>query len=764
MTQPISHNPTRPERPERPERQERQGRHEHPERHEQAFSFLWQGRWWILAATLLGIVAGVAYAQARGTLWRARSVVLVERSAPLALGTEPAAGQQLPRNYASTQAELLRSTPVLLSALGHEGIRGSPAFGGTRNELAWLKRNLGVDVGDQDDLITVTLDSALRQEACDVVNAVVDAYRDFRAGARRDTAADVLERLTSELDRYEAELQVEQHALIDFMRENPGVRLHADVNVASGRLRQLHEAMTEAELEAIEAKATWEAAARLAVVPELLRQIPIVEARTNVIVPRGDSGDTQQLRDLRAMRLQLLTQATTDLTTRYREMQALRQQLLGKVTPEHPAIREIDRDLALLSQQARGDDPTAELGRTIDALEARAREGEAAFAAAYVDALERRYGSALERQQQLTAEVAAQEQEILALEPMQAEYRMLETRRERARKIADLLYQRISEIDLIGELAEGGPSAADTLVFEYATPEGAAVASSKRAVVAIAAFLGLLLGTLAAWARSLIDQRLRTADDVAHLMPVLATLPRIELHADGVLATWSDQGDYAEALRSLRMALGFGARGGASKVFQVASAEADDGKTLVAAGLGIAMAQAGQRTLIVDADFHSPDQARLFGLAGGAGLTQLLEQGRLDLAALKTAQEGLYVLPAGPVPDNLDELLGGRRFAATMKELARRFDCLVIDSAPLLGGTEARVVAAVSDETLLVVRSGRTTRRLLGIAAASIVSVGGRVAGAVLNQVPRSNLLRVTSRYSFGTRQAPAADEVILVQ
>jgi Mrp family chromosome partitioning ATPase len=82
----------------------------------------------------------------------------------------------------------------------------------------------------------------------------------------------------------------------------------------------------------------------------------------------------------------------------------------------------------------------------------------------------------------------------------------------------------------------------------------------------------------------------------------------------------------------------------------------------------------------------------------------------------------------------------------------------------MLAGSEARVVAAVSDETLLVVRSGRTTRRLLGIASASIVSVGGRVAGAVLNQVSRSTLLRATSRHSFGSRLAPAADEVILVR
>jgi capsular exopolysaccharide synthesis family protein len=212
------------------------------------------------------------------------------------------------------------------------------------------------------------------------------------------------------------------------------------------------------------------------------------------------------------------------------------------------------------------------------------------------------------------------------------------------------------------------------------------------------------------------------------------------------------------------MALNLGARGAASKVFHVASPEADDGKTLVAAGLGIAMAQAGQRTLIIDADFHSPEQAGLFGVSGELGMTQLLEHGRLDLKALETGIAGLYVLPSGPIPAGFDALLGGPRLAATIKELSQRFDCIIIDSAPMLAGSEARVVAAVSDETLLVVRSGKTTRKLVGISSASIVSVGGRIGGAVLNRLPRAGLLRATSRYSFGSRKTKGTDDMILVR
>ena len=732
------------------------------DRAEQPLAFLWQGRWLVLGGALLAAGLGLVYAQVRGTVWRAQSVIFVARTSPLDSSSDAAGAQFLPRNYANTQAELLRSTPVLSAALARPGLSDNPVFTEPGNELSWLKRKLSVNVGNQDDLITVTLDSPLREAACDVVNAVVDSYRAIQAGNEQDTDAVVLARLRGELERAEADLQARQDALVEFMKANPGVRLHTDTDVGADQLRQLYAALTQAGIDALQAKATWRCAAQLAHDPELLRQIPMLDSG-DVIAPRGESADAHQLEALRSLRLQLLSDSSASTAARFRELQSRRTQLLAQVSPQHPAVVEVERDLAALARGVATDDPAAGLQKSIDELEHSVSEGEAQFAAAYVSALEQRYHSAVESQDDLKREIEARETALVELEPRQTECRLLETKLDRARKLADLLYERISELDVDDQAGDAQSAARDSLIFEYATPEGAVIASSKTAVVAVALLLGALLGALGAWTRALVDQRLRTADDVAPLLPVLATVPRFTPSPEGAVPTWTASPEFADAMRSLRMALTSGARGERSKVIQVGSAEPDDGKSLVAAGLGIAMAQAGQRTLVIDADFHRPAQARLFGLSSEEGLAQLLQSGPSAVAPVATEVEGLSILVSGPAPHNLDELLGGPRLGAALKELARHYDCIVVDSPPLLMNTDGQAVATSCAETLLVVRSGKTTRRLAQAALRAIVSVGGRVSGAVVNRVPRGTIPGGPGRYAYGAPRH-GADTLVLAE
>ena len=732
------------------------------DRPEQPLAFLWQGRWLVLAGALLAAGLGLVYAQVRGTVWRAQSVIFVARTSPLDRASDAADAQFLPRNYANTQAELLRSTPVLSAALARPGLKDNPVFTEPDNELSWLKRKLAVNVGNQDDLITVTLDSPLREAACDVVNAVVDSYREIQAGNEQGTDAVVLARLRGELERAEADLQARQDELVEFMKANPGVRLHTDTDVGADQLRQLYSALTQAGIDALQAKATWRCAAQLAHDPELLRQIPMLDSG-DVIAPRGESADARQLEALRSLRLQLLSDASASTAARFRELQSKRTQLLAQVSPQHPAVAEVERDLEALKRGVATDDPAAGLQKSIDDLERSVSAGEAQFAAAYVSALEQRYHSAVEREDDLKQEIAAREAALVELEPRQTECRLIETKLDRARKLADMLYEKISAMDVDDQAGDSRSVARESLIFEYATPEGAVIASSKVAVVAVAILLGALLGALAAWTRALVDQRLRTADDVAPLLPVLATVPRFAPSPEGAVATWTASPEFADAMRSLRMALSSGARAERSKVIQVGSAEPDDGKSLVAAGLGIAMAQAGQRTLVIDADFHRPAQARLFGLGGDEGLAQLLQNGLSAVAPVATEVEGLSVLPSGPTPRNLDELLGGPRLGAALKELARRYDCIVVDSPPLLMNTDGQAVATSCAETLLVVRSGKTTRRLAQAALRAIVSVGGRVSGAVVNRVPRGAIPGSPGRYAYGAPRH-GADTLVLAE
>lgn len=655
----------------------------------QVLAFLWRGRWLIGAVALAVTLAGLLFAEMRGTVWRARSVLYVERDARV--GNEVSLWLES-RNYANTQAKLLNSVPILQAGLDAPGVAGSALFADTDNPLAWVKRNLSVAVGEQDDLITVSLDSPHLPEACRLVNALVAAYQDFLRENKAKTASELLTWLTEKLEDYEGQLRELEKEQYEFMRRHPGVGLAKDAsNIAAERYRELTAALTRAEVEMVEAEAAWRAAKSLSDSADLLRQLPF--PGTALAVPRQEQLDLQRLRERRL-------------------------ELLAQVTPEHPDVVQLDELLARLE-------------------EGRATQDQR-LAVAYVDRCEQLYEGIREKVEDLRAKVDEQEAAIRAADPAHAEYRNLLDRYNRVRDVANQLYTRVRAIHIEESLDQPKEHELNTLVYEYATPDGAFVTSSKRALVAIAAFLGLVLGVGLAWFRSLVDERLLTPEEVAATLPVLATLPRISRDRRGIVETWRRSLALGEAMRSLRTVLRYGLETEPAQVLQITSTRDRDGKSLVTAGLGIAMAQAGQRTLIVDAALHRPCQARLFGQPDELGLAQVLARRTSARGAVVgTAIDGLDLLPAGsPVP-NLLELYDDRRLSALLEDLAEHYDRILIDSPTVLQDSGARTLAAVSEATLLVVRSGRTRRSDVQSALGLCASVGRPIVGAVLVGSPR---------------------------
>ncbi|HLQ37021.1 MAG TPA: hypothetical protein VK348_04425 [Planctomycetota bacterium] len=434
----------------------------------EALAFLWRRRWSIGALSLLAAAGGAFYAQQRGTIWRARSVLYVERDSPVMPGGDISYWLRS-RNYANTQAALLRSTPILQAGLAQPGIDSSGVFGESNNHLAWLKRSLTIAVVEEDDLITVSLDSSMVEQACEVVNAVVGAYLTFHAKTKRDSATSVFSNLTTELERHEAELRTVQHEQVKFLTEHPGVGASATAtNVAVERLHELNAALTRAELEALEAETSWRAAKSMADSPG-----PFLPLDGTAAAPRTEPERLQRLHDLRQRS----------------------QQLLAEATPEHPEAQRLSAMIAELEH-----DTATENSR---------------MANAYVEMLQRRYQGLRQKCDGLATRIADQEKILQDVAPAQAEYRAIELRFDRVNKMVDSLYERVRAININENLDTANKQERDSLVYEYATPAGAIVTSSKKAIVAIAAFLGLIAGIGLAWLRSLVDQGLRTPEDSA---------------------------------------------------------------------------------------------------------------------------------------------------------------------------------------------------------------------------------------------------------
>ena len=196
-----------------------------------------------------------------------------------------------------------------------------------------------------------------------------------------------------------------------------------------------------------------------------------------------------------------------------------------------------------------------------------------------------------------------------------------------------------------------------------------------------------------------------------------------------------------------------------TKTILITSAVSGDGKSTLVSNLGIALAQAGKRVLIVDADFRAPMQHRLFDLKDRIGLSTVLAGGeRVDRAVQRTEIEGLDVLGCGPVPANPSEVLNDPAFVEYLNELADKYDLVLLDSPPVTAVADARVLAVSADVSMLVVRPARSTRKQVTAARDGLRSVGARLVGVAVNGVSkRSGFVSASGYYPrSGTLAGPA--------
>lgn len=277
------------------------------------------------------------------------------------------------------------------------------------------------------------------------------------------------------------------------------------------------------------------------------------------------------------------------------------------------------------------------------------------------------------------------------------------------------------------------PVALDVVSGPTTTPYP--ISPQKTKNLATGMLAGLLLGLVAAVARDLLDTSVRRTEALQDVSrrPVLASIPRSGKADDrGALVGGRAGVGWGEAFRKLRTSLQFMNVDEPPKVLVVTSANAAEGKTVTAVNLALSFGDSGARVLLVEADLRRPAASDALGLDRAIGLSNVLA-GRVRLDdALQQFGQVLTVLPSGALPPNPAELLGSRAMAELLKQTRSRFDMVIIDSPPLLPVTDAAVLAARADGTVLVVRAGRTKRGQVANALRSLDGVGAAVLGTVL--------------------------------
>lgn len=310
-----------------------------------------------------------------------------------------------------------------------------------------------------------------------------------------------------------------------------------------------------------------------------------------------------------------------------------------------------------------------------------------------------------------------------------------------AQAVSDSL---IEVVDRLEKPSQGGTSPVRLSVITPATAPTVPSAPNGKVNLLVGLTLGLGFGLASAVLRTLLDTKVRGESDLRKITEV-PILGGIAFDADAtkkpLLTQVAPQSLRAESFRQIRTNLQFAHVSHESKAILVTSSLPGEGKSTTAVNMAIALAQAGQRVALVDADLRRPMVGEYLGLDRNAGLTTVLV-GSSTLASLMQpwGRDALDVLTSGQIPPNPSELLGSAAMQSIIAALELDYDAVVIDAPPLLPVTDAAVLAQRVGGVVLVVGSQQVKSADLRKSLSALEMVEADLLGVVMNKLPAKGI------------------------
>lgn len=311
--------------------------------------------------------------------------------------------------------------------------------------------------------------------------------------------------------------------------------------------------------------------------------------------------------------------------------------------------------------------------------------------------------------------------------------------------------QRLDQIQVDAGLTTGRAQ----LVTPATTPTSPIKPTPVRNGI-LALIVGLLLGLGLAFLRDHLDDSIKSKEDLARVamgLPVIGVIPDVAEWKDKtvplVVSLTDSRSAATEAYRTLRTSLQFLGLNRPLRALQITSPGAQEGKSTTIANLAVALADMGQRVVIVCCDLRRPRIHEFFDLDNSVGLTSvLLGQESLKVALQDVADRpGLSVLASGPLPPNPADLLSSQRLSDVLSALQAHADIVLIDSPPVLPVTDSLILASKVDATLLNCLAGITTRKEVFRATELLRQVDAPLVGAILNGVSQDEPYGYYYRY-----------------
>ena len=519
--------------------------------------------------------------------------------------------------------------------------------------------------------------------AASVANTMAKGYIEQNLEFKFLSSKEASDWLGQRLAEQRKQVDASEQALQRYREQTDSVSLEERQNIVVQKLADLNAAVTRAKTERIQKEAAYDQIRTLQNDRSALDTLPAIISNAFVQQQKSELADLQR-------------------------QQA---QLSEKLGPRHPDM--------------------AKLGLAIQNVEAKI-QGEIGKV---VQSMRNDYEQTLAQEQSLTNALEQQKRDALALNRAGIEYGVLSRDAASNRQIFESLMQRTKETGISGELKTSNIRIVDAAE----TPRAPATPNARNNML-LALLGGATLAIGLAMFFEYLDNRIKSPEDLKqHLgLPFLGMVPALfDTSIENPLV--SNNGvppNFSESFRAVRTNLMFSTAEEGARSLAVTSTGPGEGKTVVSTNLAVALAQAGQRVLLIDADMRKPRVHSIFGKPQQPGLSNILVgNAKASESVHKTPVPGLWVMPAGLNPPNPAELLGSKRFKDFMGSLSEHFDWVIVDTPPVMAVTDSSVVAHLVTGVLFVVGAEMTSRQAALRAVEQLEQARAKFVGAVLNRV-----------------------------
>lgn len=659
----------------------------------------------ILAVTLLVVITGAAYTLTMPKIYMAETRIEVKQDS---LDVDVFSRQQMHAYnpfFLRTEFEIIQSRSILQQTIrdlnlqaewGRDMTPDGPPLS-MEDSMRVLSGSVRVEQHRDTSLIAIRVYRPDAQEAASIANQIAEIYRENRLAQTQRMIGGGLEALQNELEKQRVILERAEDEL-ERKREELGVtmlgaRERGGIQMDKIRLQQLEGDRVASRVDMLTRKA------------------------------RYDQLDELEGQDLLTASTYIVNdQALALLRRQYIDAQVNVSLMLENLGENHPDVRRVNAALNELRKQIEDALSGLKRGLRADYEVARAKYETISEELDLVRA----------------ADIEAERERFLPFEKVEREVRL-------QRDIFQALRARIAQ-----EGIELHVPRTPVDIIDRAEPQSRHVRPRFTLNIVLSLLIGLAAGIGLAYFIEYLDTSVKTVDDVEqHLgLPVLGIIPQ----KVRPLIEEEPESPHAESYRVLRTNLQFNTKGMIGGAYTFVSGGVGEGKSTTMFNLAYICAQMGDKVLIVDSDLRRPVQHNFLGLNNNFGLTNvLLRDVPIEETIKATSVPNLHFLPSGKLPRSSVGLLEAQRMRELVKNLKTRYDYVFFDSPPIVGVSDASILASEMDGVLLIVQYRKYPRAVSARAKRILDNVGANAVGVVLNNI---NIMRDDYYYYYHSYQS----------